>query len=151
VHSSKTEQYEDGGIRQVPIFPELLPHLRAVYEQAAEGAEHVITRYRDSDSMRVKKKNLRTQFCRYITAAGLTPWPKPWQNLRGTRATELRKTHPVHVCNAWLGHTEEIANEFYVQVTDEDFVIAARPAQNPAQHTSEHAGKDKVTVGASTG
>jgi integrase len=124
VRATKTEHHEHGGIRVVPIFPELKPYLLAVFEKAEPGAEYVITRYRDPAA------NLRTQLGRYIVAAGLTPWPKPWQNLRASRATELVDHFPSHVCAAWLGHTEAIADAFYRQVTEDHF---QRAAQNPAQ------------------
>lgn len=37
VHSPKTEHHPGGESRQVPLFPELLPHLREVFELAARG------------------------------------------------------------------------------------------------------------------
>ena len=49
---------------------------------------HVITRYRDPNA------NLRTRFERSIARAGLKPWPKLFQNLRATRATELAGKFP---------------------------------------------------------
>ncbi len=127
VHASKTEHHADGGIRIAPIFPELLPHMREVFEAAEPGAVHVITKYRNPAA------NLRTQLVRYITAAGLKPWPKPWQNMRSTRATELADCFPSHVCAAWLGHTEAVANEFYRQITDEHFERASAPPREAAQ------------------
>ena len=83
VRSPKTEHHSDGGVRQVPIFPELRPYLDDVWEQAEKGDEYVITRYRDGNT------NLRTQLQKIIKRTGLTAWPKLWQNLRSTRATEL--------------------------------------------------------------
>ncbi|MCC6581447.1 MAG: tyrosine-type recombinase/integrase [Phycisphaeraceae bacterium] len=132
VRASKTEHHEDGGIRVVPMFPELADLFQTVFDEAEPGAVHVITRYRDPSA------NLRTQLCRYITAAGLKPWPKPWQNLRASRATELADLFPSHVCAAWLGHTEAVADAFYRQVTDDHFARAIKAAQNPAQQTSEY-------------
>ena len=134
VRASKTEHHEDGGIRIVPMFPELAPLFQAVFDEAPEGATHVISRYREPSA------NLRTQFQRYIEKAGVKPWPKLWQNLRATRATELADLYPSHVCAAWLGHTERIADAFYRQVTDDHFAKATasqegqkKAAQNPAQ------------------
>jgi len=139
VRSSKTEHHEGGGVRVVPMFPELVEHFLAVFEQAEPGIPWVITRYR------CPAANLRTQLVRYIEAAGLRPWPKPWQNLRASRATELADLYPSHVCSAWLGHSEKIADAFYRQVLDEHFRKAtaeptpARAAQNPAQQMHEMA------------
>ena len=84
VHSPKTEHHQGGGIRVVPIFPELRPYLEEAFEQAEEGAEFVVSRYRWlgcnlADSIRAHRRE----------EAGLTPWAKPFQNLRATRATEL--------------------------------------------------------------
>ena len=39
VHAGKMEHHVGSGIRQVPIFPELLPHLRDCFEQAEPGSE----------------------------------------------------------------------------------------------------------------
>ena len=67
-------------------------------------------------------------------------WPKLWQNLRATRATELADQFPSHVCAAWLGHTERIADSFYRQVTDEHILRATGtpvPVQKPVQHRRE--------------
>lgn len=139
VHASKTEHHEAGGVRVVPMFPELAPHFQAVFDDAPEGSEYVITRYRNPAA------NLRTQLVRYIKAAGLVPWAKPWQNMRASRATELADEYPGHVCSAWLGHSEKVADEFYRSVTDDHFqrATAAAPeaAQNPAQQTREMARK----------
>ena len=117
------------------MFPELAKHFQAVYDAAPEGTLYVLPRFHNAGA------NLRTQFVRYIEAAGLKPWPKPWQNLRASRATELADQFPSHVCAAWLGHTEAIADEFYRQVTDEHFTRAVSAAQNPAQYPAESRGK----------
>lgn len=128
IPSPKTEHHEGGESREIPIFPELRPHLEAVwFDPAQEGAEFVITRYRQQNS------NLRTQLQRIIQRAGLNGWPKLFQNLRASRATELAEQFPGHVAAAWLGHTEAIANKHYRQVTDEHFA-AAMTTRNPTQH-----------------
>ena len=141
VPSPKTERHTGHASRMIPLFPELLPHLREVFEQAEPGTEHVITRYRDT------RGNLRTQLCRIIRAAGLEPWEKPWQNMRSTRETELADEHPIHVVCNWIGNTEAVARKHYLQVTDEHFdratmalpggteKVARNPARNQAQQT----------------
>jgi len=133
IRASKTEHHEGGGVRVQPIFPETAPLLQAVFDAAPEGVAHVITRYRDPT------QNLRTQFERYITKAGLRPWVKLWQNLRASRATELADRFPSHVCAAWLGHTEQVADQHYRIVTDEHFARAVGDlvAQIPAHFSLE--------------
>ena len=66
-------------------------------------------------------QNLRTQLGRIIQKAGLTPWPRPFQNLRSTRETELMEHYPAHVVCAWIGNSEAVARKHYLQVTDPHF------------------------------
>ncbi len=119
VPSPKTEHHEGRAYRVIPIFPELLPHLEAAFHAAPEGAVHVIQRYRDS------AVNLRTSLLRYLARAGVTPWPRLWQNLRSSRETELAETFPLQVVTKWLGNTEAVALKHYLQVTDDHFERAA--------------------------
>lgn len=127
VHSPKTEHLEGKESRIVPLFPELLPHLREAFENAEPGSENVITIYRASNC------NLRTQLQRIIHKAGLKSWPKLFQNLRSTRETELNERWPEYVVCAWIGNSKKVAREHYLQVTDDHF---ERAAQNPAQQMS---------------
>ncbi len=120
IHSPKTEHHLGGESRQIPLFPELLPYLREVFEEAEPGTTHVITRYRDANA------NLRTQLYRIISKAGLIPWPKLFQNLRSTRETELAEKYPLHVVCAWIGNSQPVAAKHYLQITDEHFQEAAK-------------------------
>ena len=89
--------------------------------------------------------NLRTRFQKIIRRAGLTPWPKLFQNLRSTRETELAESFPMHVVCAWLGNSQPVAAKHYLQVTDEHFQRGAKcgaqsgalEAQNQAQQAGE--------------
>ncbi len=129
VRSTKKEHLEDGGERWVPIFPELRPYLEESFSLAEEGATHLTTKYRHLE------KNMRTQFCRIVRRAGITPWPRLFQNLRSTRETELAQEWPIHIVCAWIGNSERVASDHYLQVTDDDFQRAAKSAafslQNP--------------------
>ena len=131
VRATKTAHHDDGGIRVVPMFPELVEHFQRVFDDAEDGATFVIDRYRDP------AVNLRRQFQRYIERTGVKPWPKLWQNLRASRATELADDFPSHVCASWLGHTETVADAFYRTVTDSHFERATHAAQNAAQQQRE--------------
>ena len=147
VRSVKTERHAGGAVRIVPIFAELRPMLLEAFERAAPGEVHVITRWRTS------AVNLRTGFERILTKVGIAPWPRLWQNLRASRATELIDSFPSHVCAAWLGHTDAVADKHYRQVTPAHVAAAATggpttsptsgestpdtPTQNPTQQPSE--------------
>jgi integrase len=112
VTSPKTEHYDGKATRQCPVFPELRLLIEEAREVAPADSEFMIQHYRESS-------NLGTQFKRIIKKAGVEPWPKLWQNLRSTRVTELTDDFPEHVVVQWLGHSEKVAREHYLQVTDE--------------------------------
>jgi len=122
VYSPKTDSF-----RWVPLFPEVRKYLEEAFDQAPDGAVHVIQRYRE------KKVNLRTPLKRIIKRAGLTPWQKPLQNLRATRETELADLYPEHVVCEWIGNSKVVARKHYLHVTEDHFTKAA---QNPAQSAS---------------
>ncbi len=123
----------------IPLFPELKPLLLEAFEQAEPGSQYVINRYRQRNS------NLRTQLQRIIHRAGLQPWPKLFQNLRSTRETELAEQFPIHVVCKWIGNSQPVAIEHYLQLTDEHFeravrgepIVGAEVAQNAAQQIAE--------------
>ena len=81
---------------------------------------------------------MRTQFGRILKRANIDAWPKPWQNLRSTRETELAERFPLHVVCEWIGNSRPVALEHYLQVTDGHFKQATtEEAQNPAQCAHE--------------
>jgi integrase len=136
VRATKTEHHADAGVRQVPIFPELLPYLREAFEQASEGSEFVITKYRPGC-------NLNPHARRIVQRAGLTPWPKIFQNLRSSRETELAEKYPLHAVTAWLGNTPTIAQAHYLQSREVYFEMAAageNSLQIPKQKVAETGG-----------
>ena len=119
VRSPKTERHEGKGERLVPLFPELRSVLMEAFEQAPEGADFVVQRFRD------KSGNLRTQLERIIERAGLEKWPRLFNAMRASRATELAAQYPAAICTAWMGHTRAVAEAHYHMVRDEDFDRAA--------------------------
>ena len=140
VHASKTEHHQDGGIRTVPMFPELRPLFQDAFDKAKEGDIFCITRYRD------KSVNLRTQLSKMIRRAGLEPWPKLFQNLRSTRETELFKmtNGNVKAVCSWIGNSPKVAMEHYAQVTEADMKEAAKmsllnDAENRTQKAAQNA------------
>ena len=123
VTSPKTKRYKGHENRVIPMFPELASVLDEAYEAAFDRLEDasavvsgpVVTRYSSAD------QNLRTTFEKIIRRAGLKPWPKPFQNLRATRETELMEVYPSHVVVSWIGHSEKVARKHYLQTTDAHF------------------------------
>lgn len=146
VTSPKTAHHPGKETRMIPMFANLRPILAEALELAPVGAVYVVDeRFRES-AMGPKgwrNCNLRTTFEKIIARAGLTPWPRPFHNLRASCETELTQEHPLPVVIAWLGHSAEVALKHYCQVTDDDFRKAtvghSRALQNPVQHMHETA------------
>lgn len=135
IKASKTEHHADGGVRRCPIFIELRPYLEAAWDAAPDDgtAEYVVQSYRGQG------KNLRTRFESIIELAGLTQWPKLFQNLRASRETELLAEYPAKDVVAWLGNSVAVAMEHYAMETDEAFQRAMREgATRTKAHQNAH-------------
>jgi integrase len=128
VQSPKTEHHPGKASRTMPLFAELRPYLEDARAVAPKGAIYVVGGpYRESANTAKgwRNINLRTQFERLLKRAGFKPWPRLFHAMRASRETELAKKYPIHVVTAWLGNTPKIALKHYLQVTDEDFELAA--------------------------
>jgi len=129
VPSVKTARHPGHEAREIPLFPELERPLLEAWEVSPEGEPHVI--------YGIGAANPGTHLRRLIAKAGLPALPKPWINLRASRATELAETFPSHVAAAWLGHSIAVANEHYRMVREEHFQKAVQKA---VQQTAEWGG-----------
>ena len=107
VHSPKTEG-QGKAKRTVPIFKELYPFFREAFDVAPEGVDRVFPEI-------APQKSLGSFIVKLATKADIVLWVKPFQNMRSTRATELIEVYPAHIVNAWMGHTEAVAMEYYRQ------------------------------------
>jgi len=132
VPSPKTAHHEGKAFRFIPLFPELRPYLVEAHELAGRPEDGSIIECRANprrkpDSVWPHRQgiNLGTRMQAIIRKAGLRPWPKTFQNLRSTRETELSNSYPLHVVCAWIGNSELVARDHYLQVTDEYFERAA--------------------------
>ncbi len=117
VLSSKTEHHAKRAIRILPLLPAIETELLKLFAEAEDGAEFVFPKLR-TDS------NLRTSLEKILRRAGVKQWPKLWQNLRASGATDFAQSLPSHVAAAICGHTEQIAQEHYWTVTDNDLDTA---------------------------
>ena len=113
VGSSKTEHHAKRQVRIVPLFPEIERELLKLHIEAKEKAEYVFPELRANT-------NLRTTLEKIIQISGVKPWPKLWQNLRSSAATDFARSVPSHIAASICGHTEEIAQEHYWMVEDSD-------------------------------
>ena len=88
----------------------------------------VIYRYRRVES------NLPNLSHRIIERGHLEPWPKAFQNLRASRATDLGVHHPTRVVSEWTGNSIETMKKVYLQVTDEhrEAALQVKPQLPPA-------------------
>ncbi len=140
IHAPKTERHEGKGTRQVPLFPELRELLAEAFDLAEPGVVYVLPTIRNDH------RNLRTRLERIILRSGLIPWPRLWQNMRASRATELAEVYPGHVAAAWLGHSERIADAHYRHVLDVHFERAAKTTQIPTQYTPKTGRKPSEAI-----
>lgn len=143
IHAPKTEHHKGGGVRQMPILPDLAVHLRDAFESAPDGAEFVI---RDA-SKREMRVNLATEFKRIVKRAGVVTWPKLWQNLRASRETELMAKYPLKDVCDWIGNSPDVAMQHYAMAQSEHFQRAiaegiggkngSKPAKKAAQKQAQ--------------
>ncbi|QDU56151.1 tyrosine-type recombinase/integrase [Aeoliella mucimassa] len=128
------------GHRIVPLFPELRQVLDEAYFGDDKPVEFVVAKQRDP------KSNFRTTMTKIVKRAGLVPWPKLFHALRASRATELADKYPGHVAAAWLGHSQQIANKHYRQVTDDHFEQAVQVEKRAAPCAAQSVDKQLQDV-----
>ncbi len=119
VRSPKTAGHEGHAVRVVPIDRALRPILQDLFDRADVGVEAVVPRLRDPGV------NLRTQFERIITKAGLKSWPRLFHNMRASCATDWIAEYPVPDVSNWLGHSATIGAAHYWQPRDANMDRAA--------------------------
>jgi hypothetical protein len=95
--------------------PELRAILAEAYDLATDGEKLMLPRALTAAS------NLRTTFTKIVTRAGHKPWPRLFQNLRASCATDWVERCPNHVVAKWLGHSPLIAAAHYLQAREQHF------------------------------
>ena len=116
VRAAKTEHHgADHAVRVVPICPELRALLVEAFESAEPGATTIVP-------MAARQRvNLGTYLKRIILKAGHKPWPRIFQNLRASCATDWVEQYPSHVVAKWLGHSPKVAAQHYLMSKDRHF------------------------------
>lgn len=132
VTSPKTERYEGGEGRIVPLFPEVRSELSELFfRKESEGMEFVINRYRDPE-----RTNLGTQFARIVKMAGMTPIKRPFDNMRASRSNEINSRFGSFFETKWIGHSSKIARKHYLEILPEDISRAAEWVSGPVAGNS---------------
>ena len=113
--NSKMRQNRKMYEREVPLFPEIVAELDKL-RQGNEDKEFVVNR---------SHKNLAACFNRIAKKAGIGTIPRPFDNMRASRATEVCNEYGAKKESVWLGHSTKTAMQYYLMVTDEDYAVAA--------------------------
>jgi hypothetical protein len=69
--------------------------------------------------------NLGQPFDRITRRAGLDKIVRPFDNMRMSRANEVRQRWGEKLENLWIGHSAKIANQYYYVPTPDDYAVAA--------------------------
>ena len=117
--SAKNANKEGGGDRLFPLWPELERGLLELSESQPDGTDFVFPNLRETT-------NIGPTIDRIVARAGFGKWPKPAQNMRATRATEIEHYFSGAQAAEWCGHTERIASSHYWMVTTHDVDKAAQ-------------------------
>ena len=94
--------------RLIPIFPELRHPLEVAQAFAVSGL--LMPSLAD-----LSQSGVTDRVERIATRLGIPMWPRPWQNMRATRESELMRQHPdkiVDVCK-WIGNSPAVALKHY--------------------------------------
>ncbi len=108
--------------REIPLFPELVPFLTTLRNAHHEISPETFV----IPSLRLfTGANLRKRMSRAVRNASFEVWPRIFHNLRASRQTELEERFPRKTVCEWMGNSEQVADQHYLQVRDEHFDRAA--------------------------
>jgi len=107
------------------LFPELEERFQEFYDTLPEGCDDLIFPEKsDIPPVISPKKSLASWIQKVAKRAGVKLWEKPFQNCRSSRDTELRKMFPEYLVNRWIGHSQQVAEDHYIQPLANDFIDA---------------------------
>ena len=137
VKSPKTRHHEGHALRVVPIVPLLAALLEDLYQLAEPGDVELFPRLEGS-------ANLRTTMSKIVGRAGLSTWPRLFQNMRASCATDWVAEFPNKDVASWLGHSPLVAAVHYLRPRDEHFKRATGmdSAHESAQNTTRQGAAD---------
>lgn len=113
ITSQKTKKYAGKSTRLMPIFAPTLSDLQELRETQPKKQIFVFS---DLLPQMRKEGNLRTGFLRILNRAGLEPWTRLFSNLRASAATDVADRYGATTESRWIGHSEKVADEHYLQI-----------------------------------
>jgi len=124
---SKLAHHAGKEVRVIPMFEPLKPLLEEAYKEACDTAYELAPdlpfekdTYIILPTIKRRDVNLSTHMKRIIRKAGLTPWPRTFNNLRSSLESELMEDNPISVVVALIGNSVKVALDHYAQVRDTD-------------------------------
>lgn len=96
----------------------------------------------------VSEHNLHDQYMAILKAAGMKPYPKPFQALRAWRDVTWKQVWPEYMVDRWMGHSLAVSRANYLTVPDEFFTrpprdlspaFAAEPGPEVHRHRCDEA------------
>lgn len=83
-----------------------------------------------------------TRLFKLLHKLGIAAWPKIFHNLRASRQTELEECFPSHVVCRWMGNSETVARDHYLQTTEEHFLAGSTMAtESPSEKAARKAAR----------
>ncbi len=119
VHQDRDERQADSRHSLVPGIGALSGKRRSSSHSAAPD-NFVIPALRQSTG-----SNVRKRMSTAIRSAGLKARPRVFHNIRSSRQTELEERYPRKTVCEWMGNSEQVADQHYLQVRVEHFKKAA--------------------------
>lgn len=120
IHSPKT------GLRKIPLFAELRPHLLKLWDASPERDDLLFPNHQITGTA------LTNKLQRLLRSVKEVLWPKPWNNMRASCETDLLSIYPALTVVKWVGHSLRISEKHYAQISKEhhDRAVAAGAAAN---------------------
>lgn len=138
VFASKTKRS-----RTIPLLPVVRDALLTAFGSATDGAEFVFEHRRPLPV-------LRRAVERAIVRAGVTAWPKTFQQLRASFATDCVRVLPANAAALILGHSAHVAAQHYWTADATDVASAANALRNITESSGKalpaHASKSSEVL-----
>lgn len=123
--ADKTDEDTKHRERFTLLCPELEAALREVYEAAGARSKGPCDGIELGDLHRRAREIIRR--------AGMVPWEDPFHALRRWRVSTWKLRYPAPVVDEWCGHSADVSEEHYFNVTDSTFGLEAEVARLKAE------------------